>query len=234
MDIKSVPEISVPAEGEAAEFSPPSFKYKLARANALIGDSDVLTDEYLLLQAVYKTVFNKYLNSAVDFQKFEDKLALSGFRFIPIEPEKLDVYQKYGSFGRKFIYMRNNFHIEALSGDDINLLRGIVDGKSTVGDDDLLQMAGRTFRDVVAIHYEGNTSSFNAVYDAGVFDVFSAPNDALVFAIRHEWEFDEKGNVVSMETEKQKEQFVFQLKQEIEIELSQSLGVDVVVFAYGL
>ena len=234
MGIESVPEISVPTESEAADFSPHSFQYKLARANELIGDSDALTDDYLLLQAVYKTIFNEYLNSVADFHKYENKLALSGLKYIPIEPEKLDVYQKYGSFGREFIYLRNNFHIEVLSADDLNLLKGIVDGDSAIGDDDLLQMAGRTFRDVVTIHYEGNVGSFKAVYDARVFNTYSAPNEALVFAIKHEWEFDEKGNVVSLETEKQKEQFVFQLKHEMETELSELLGVNVVVFAYGL
>jgi hypothetical protein len=219
---------SIPSVEESQEYTPNSFNYAAAREKNLIGADNTLTDDYLRLQSAYVARFYSYLNKAVDITQYDDALTNSKYNFVPIAQETQNVYQRYGSFGNKYIYLRNNFHIERLSSDDLHLLESAGVGEI------LEDMVKRTFKDVITIRYDDNEEAFDAIYDIGALTGLAvAPNNALVLGLSYAWEFDGEGSVVSIESEAEKEKIAADLALKMQEELSAGLGIPESVFVYS-
>lgn len=222
-------EIRVPSAKEALRFAPISFDFESARNLGLIGKGDALTERYLTAQAIYKAAFYSFLDKTADISQYEKMLDDSGYVFTPVEPGEQNVYQRYGSYGSRFIYLRNNFHIERLGAADLSLLDAADDDGALAG------LAERTFKDVIAVRSPGDGGGvYDVVYDTGVlYGAAKAPNDALVLCLAYGWEFDDAGKLVSIDNEKAKETVSGGVSAAIQAQLSELLGLRVVVFVYS-
>jgi len=220
--------IDYPTIEEARAYTPDSFHYETARSKDLIDDSNILTDKYLRLQAVYKLCFNSWLDAIVSPVQYELEMTGSEYTFSPKENQS--IYKKYGCADRQFIFLRNNFHIEKLDETDISLLQNVLDGMEMVSSDVMTEMIGRTFVKVITVDYDESGAEYDVVYDPGVFSGNKASNKALVFGIQYDWEFDEKGNLLDGNAEDAKEELVISIKKKMEIEISEKVGIQVVVF----
>jgi hypothetical protein len=216
--------ITAPSVEESKTFTPESFDFALARSKQLIGTDDVLTDEYLLLQAIYKRAFYQYLDKVTGLSDYERQLKNGKYNFAPLDKPEQNIYQRYGGFEWTYVYLRNNFHIERLTESDLSLL------KNSDTASDLFNFVERTFKDVIAIHYESNADNFVAIYDVGALGSTSAPNNALVLGLSYEWDYDANGNIISVDAEKDKEAIVIDIGKAIELGLNKILDIPVVVF----
>ena len=121
-------------------------------------------------------------------------------------------------------------YIEYLSEDDLDLLqRSIKFGKLSITDS-LLDMIRRTFKDVIAVRFDDSGTVFDVVYQNGAIFRYVAPNTALVFELCYGTEYDEQGNIISQETEDEKDVISGYLKDVIESELKHTLDMEVKVF----
>ncbi|MDR2665481.1 MAG: hypothetical protein LBC21_04295 [Oscillospiraceae bacterium] len=218
-------DILIPTVEESSDFAPQSFDYALAEQNGLISGDGALSEGYLSLQARYKAAFYAYLDNAADISQYDGALSGGAYAFPAVPPDEQGVYQKYGSYGNKYIFLRNNFHIERLDTADLETLRG---------SEDLSGLVGRTYKDVISVRYEDGDGDFTAIYDHGAMSgITQAPNNALVIGIAYSWEFDYSGKLVSLDGEKAKEKIAHELKQKMESEISALLGIPVTVFVYS-
>ncbi|MDR3307293.1 MAG: hypothetical protein LBS58_00115 [Coriobacteriales bacterium] len=224
---------------DSTKLIPYSFHFDWAYEKGLIGEKDVegrdLTEKYYLLQAVYKYYFNVYLNETVGFDDYDEALATSSeYIFRPQEEDRLTVYQRYGSFDRQFIYLRNNFHIELLSSDDLVLLTDAAQRPPTADDRQMFEMVTRTWKEVITVSYGEDTERrFETIYDTGAFTGGRGiPNTALVLCLQTRQNYDETGNSDN-DIERVKEDYLYeQFSVQMESELSQKLGVEVIVMVY--
>jgi hypothetical protein len=113
--------------------------FNLAREKGLMGERNLVTGDYLTLQAIYKKEFYEYLSETIDFQKYEDMLNPDGL-YSPAYTDKTNAYQRFGSYGNEYFFLHNQFYIEKLSYEDLlSLAAGI----------DLRELVIRTFRDII-------------------------------------------------------------------------------------
>jgi len=227
-------EILVPSVEEAMEFvssrliGPCTFDHELARSRGLIGEGNTLTNEYLKAQAIYRAAFYQYLNNKVNISQYEKMLDETGYNFIQRDISRQHLYQRFGSFGNRFIFLRNNFYIERLHQDDVNILIEASD------EDALVDLAARTYRDVIRINPRENTDKNTYTYDAGVLSGYrEVPNAALLLYIAFASEFNEAGDFVSRENEKIKVEIAQKLAIQMQEELTAVLGHPAVVHLYN-
>jgi len=223
-------DIFVPSVETATEFINPmiiSFcriDYELARSRGLVGAIDRLTNTYLTAQAIYKAAFYQYLEQIADISQYEKILDESEFTFVPIRNYfRQHLYQRYGSFGNRFIYIRNNFYIERLHPDDLEILFEASDK------DALVELAARTYRDVIKVLPNDPEGRRDVTYDAGGFSVRS---NALLIYMSFIEEFDNAGMVICWENERVKKELARDLAKQMQVELTEALGHPVVVLIY--
>jgi len=222
--------VLVPTLEEAATFipsrliDPSQFDYELARSHGLIGESDSLTKDYLTAQAIYKAAFYQYLKKMIDLSKYEKKLDETGYIFVSMPYDHQHFYQRYGSFGNRFIFFRNNFFIERLHSNDLKILI------ETSDEDVLVGLVGRTFKDVIRVNPSSNTDKYSYIYDTGVFSGSTEIlNTALLIYMAFDLELDEAGELISIENEKVKEKLADKLAIQMQEELTKILEHPVVV-----
>jgi hypothetical protein len=92
--------------------------FNLAREKGLIGERNLVTGNYLTLQAIYKKAFYEYLSETIDFKKYEDMISGGELR-IHSKTRDANAYQRFGSYGNEFLFLRNQFYIEQLSAEDL-------------------------------------------------------------------------------------------------------------------
>jgi len=221
-------EIHVPSVEEAKGFVPTSYDFSLARNIGLIDKDDHLTDRYLTAQAIYKAAFLHYINRVANIGKYEKALNKSGYVFLPVKYERQTVYQRYGSLDSRFFFVRNNFHIERLSKDDLKTLTKPPEEEA------LVTLAERTYKDVIKLLPPDVTTENSMIYDFNAFSATKAPDNALLIYMSHSWEFNDIGNLVSLENEQAKEKFAGNFVIQMQEQLSKALEIRVVVYAKTL
>jgi hypothetical protein len=132
-----------------------------------------LDENYFNLQSIYKEHLEKYLFEALNLKQYEEKITSNNFEFVEIDKGKQDPYQKFSSLDLKYIYLRNNIHIEKLNTEDLEILKG--------NNIDLIsEMVKRTYKDVITINYSNVNTSYGPVTPN-----YFAPMNAIVFIIRY-------------------------------------------------
>jgi hypothetical protein len=116
------------------------INFELAREKGLMGERNLVTGDYLTLQAIYKKEFYEYLSETIDFKKYEDMLNPDGL-FSPAYTDKTNAYQRFGSYGNEFLFLRNRFYIEKLSVEDLlSLATGT----------ELRELVVRTYKEIIS------------------------------------------------------------------------------------
>ncbi|MCL1976760.1 MAG: hypothetical protein FWG55_01415 [Candidatus Bathyarchaeota archaeon] len=215
-------------EGANEMVNPLSYNLSLAVDKDLCLPSG-FSEMYLYMQALYRKALEQYLSELLDLKTYDDILTHSEMRFIPILNNKKDFYQKYSTFGFSYIYLRNNLPIERLNRNDLEVLKKhILNGTSGITNI-ILTLVIRTYSDIILAYDKisvdtpiGYSSSGNKI----------APNNALVFEIRHSIEFNKKGCIVNLAHENTKNNY---LKKKfapmMETKLTEKLGKKIVIFS---
>jgi len=152
---------------------PEDFDMALARQKGL----DTVSS-YKQVQDNYFVLFSTYLCSLYDFSAADAYLDSEGFE--PVE--KGDYYYNRSLLGSKYFYLRNNVHVERLSGEQIIYLKN-----DTLAADDPegMQIVKDTYKDVLAIHYTWpEDGEYDTTYQRYGGD-HSTPNTAIVFYVEY-------------------------------------------------
>lgn len=210
--------------------SPKAYNVELAKKKKIISHS-ISENKYLKLQAAYMALLNYYLESYCDLNNYQKMMDDHVLSFVLNKDQENSVYKYFGGFGRKNIYIRSNVYIEYLSEEDLALLQSNISfgGKLRITDE-LIEMLKRTYADVIAVRYDNSGVKFDAVYEDRISSPLIAPNTALVFELCYGKEYDAAGNLKSAEDEKQKRIISGYIKDIMEDEIKNKLGLDVKVF----
>lgn len=183
----------------------------------------------LLLQSAYLSIFNEYLEREAQLSKYQEKLDNSEFNF-PYTDKT--IYSKVGIFDRTNISLRNTPFVNRLSIAEKNLILSSINSDNEIEiTDKLLSLVKKTWKDVITVKLEDkNEEAYEIVYDMDAIKTRSAMSDALTFEICYETEYDDNGNIPNDDYEVQKQNYVFELKKQMEAEIGEKLDCHVTVF----
>lgn len=128
----------------------------------------------------YSRLLSAYLNSLYSFSSLDEGLENKGL----VPEDDLGYYLDSSQLGSKFLYLRNNIHVERLSEEDINYLK-----QDNIGtnDEEGLRIVKETCEEVLAVRLRsaGDTKEYKTSYhDSCRGDKF-VPNTALVFFVEY-------------------------------------------------
>lgn len=104
-------------------------------------------DEFLKCQLEYKKAFESILNKVYDFKSIDEKVNSDGLVPKPITDANF-FYHQTSNLRNNYVFLRNNFHVERLSNEDIENLKN-----GTITQD----LFNRTLPDVL---FEGGDETF--------------------------------------------------------------------------
>lgn len=105
---------------------------------------DKPSSEYFELVNRYKDFFGKYLMELLPLEQIDNNMKNSKLNYVPIKDDDKDFYQITSLLPLTYIYIRNNFYIEKLSKEDLDVLRS----KDSY-DDEVREFIKRTFLSVI-------------------------------------------------------------------------------------
>lgn len=79
-------------------------------------------DDFLNLQIFYKSNFERLLNSLYNFNLIDNYINQNCNNLPVIDDADYNFYKKFSTLGSKYIYLRNNIHIERLDAKDLEYL----------------------------------------------------------------------------------------------------------------
>ena len=98
-----------------------SVNIELAKQKGLIVNDD--NSEYVLLENLYKYLFENFLNEQVNLKKYDEELLNSELDFGIAHPSQEQKGNSLNDFIKyNYIFLLNDFFIEKLSIEDINIL----------------------------------------------------------------------------------------------------------------
>ena len=148
------------------KFFPNSYDYDK------IKELDIFEEHFLKLQIKYRNDFEQLLNGIINFQSIDN--ALNDAINIPVlDDSTYNFYHKYSSLNSKYVYLRNNIHIENLSKEEINTIEEAMSNGKNINTQFLID----TFKKVL---YEGvdGKSMFGMENNNCIID-----SDCLVFEL---------------------------------------------------
>lgn len=154
---------------------------KLAIEKKLINSDNF--DLYIKLENFYKYSFGKYLLALVDLGKYDKRIDESNLGIKKIKKKILNIGNLDEFFGFDYMYMINNFFIEKLDLNDIDVLKEFLNGNRNI--ELLFDVIKRTYKDVLRNNFlDGKYSDeqYNVCYGGSSLDNF-ARNDVIVLKI---------------------------------------------------
>ena len=140
-------------------------------------------DPKLIVQ--YYEFLMKYIDKKVGISSFDKRLEESPLGYIPVKEEDMDIYQYLFSDEYKYLYIRNDLHIENLSKEELDYLQ-LKTGQEY--DDEIDSFIDKTYKRVITNKEYG----LMQVPFGPINPNFMAPNGTLIIGLRYD-EFNEKG-----------------------------------------
>lgn len=205
------------------------MSYSAVRASDKgLGENGGYSDWYFELQAFYAEGIWEMLNAQCEIMKLDEQLALSDMNFLPVDTFK-NVYQEHWNFGAKYLFLRNNVHVERLSEADLELLGGYMRDGFEPGSADVKQMVLRTLRDVICVDPNLPSDAIEYVYEPSGR---AAPNNAVVLGLATMPAYGVDTLYVDAEAEALKYEAITAISEKAEQVMGEKLGVPVRIFIY--
>jgi len=152
------------------------------------------TDSFFALYRNYRTLLDHYLKNKLHLHDYDDRIANSSLRFIPVSREDMDYYQSISTMGLKYIYLRNEIYVEKLSEQDVLYYTSLTQAELRSPGIKSLERVRRTYTDIIdGVTGQEKKDSVSGMSRYGPdSDRFWFPSDQLVFGIRHD-EFADNG-----------------------------------------
>ena len=201
---------------------------ELAKQKGLIVNDD--NSKYRLLENLYKYLFENYLNEQVNLKKYDEELLNSELDFgisHPIPYQKGNELNDFFKFN--YIFLLNDFFIEKLSSDDINVLLNSLKIEKLVPTPELMEIIKRTYIDVIKNNYTKNgyvDEIFKVSY--GEFHPGNfVSNNALVLKIFYGKNKKQMTDEEYLQNMKEKKDYLNNLVERIKNEINGKLDINV-------
>ncbi len=186
---------------------------------------------FLFLTSAYRYFLLQLLLSKTNIKEYDDLLSSSELKFVPVLDEKKDYYQKDNSELLKYFYLRSNIYISHLSGDEIINFGNLYKKHNGQYCEEIEEFLLKTCHKVLT-DYIGK-EKFNICYGPSN-DSFSVPCDSLKIGVRYEeFYFDGKDEKQWDENHEKQLDFLFKMIDELENNLTKTLGMDVRILYYN-
>ncbi len=181
------------------------------------------------MEQLYRLGFENYLQQLFDIEKYDNLLSESELNFLPAEGDNITQQQENSMLGMKYIYVRNDIHLERLTEEDYEILKDAAEqtGEDITGDteipDSVQEMIERTFCNIIApniIEKEEDKTVLTS-FDVSGSKLFT--NNSIVFYVVTQEEFDKNGEYVDEENEHQKKELLEILCSQMESEFQGKL-----------
>ena len=198
----------------------------LAKEKGLIIDNNY--ELYNKIENFYKYLFEYFLLSKIDLRKYNDKIKSSNLYFGVPHPNIGQLLSNLNEYiNLEYIYILNNFYIEKISIEDINVLKQYVDKKIEINEQ-LLNIVKNTYKEVIKNNYcNGEYTNIKYKVFYGYINLKNAvDNDALVLKIfysRNTIKLDDEEFIKNI---KDKRDFLEKLSNEIIDEVKNKLEIN--------
>lgn len=108
-------------------------------------------EEFLSMQVLYRKYFESLLRRFIDFKQIDEYIQKKQVVIPKVRDGEYNFYHKYSNLESDYVFLRNNFHVENLSSEELEFLKK----SSTANDVDFLR---QTFSRV--IFEEGDATFF--------------------------------------------------------------------------
>lgn len=177
------------------------------------------------VEAYYREGLKQYLLQELDLKEYDFMLEESEMNYIPKDEESKSDAQKAGDFGLKYLYLRNELHLERLNEADIEVLKAEMKKNGSNVSEEAMSVIKATYADVITPK-EVITEEDKEVltyYDSAITPEF-VTMDSLVLKIGTMGEFDANGNYVNREHETEKKESLMEFAENMEMTLKGRLG----------
>lgn len=195
----------------------------------LIKEKNILKSSiYLQVQGLYQKVLDYYILNNSSIKKYDDMISNSGLDFGLIDEKHKHIHHINSYLNLKYIYVRNFLFIEKLNMQQLSYIYNKILINDLNIDNQLIEIVKNTYKDVINDNYKHGEYKQNttACYGSVIPDNIVASN-SLVFCIHY------GKNNIKLEKEaflnnyKEKRTFLDNLKQDMEINLSKELNINV-------
>lgn len=90
-------------------------------------------DEFIKVQIKCRSEIEKIIMSFLNFENIDNNL--EQYNIPIIEDKEYNFYHKFSTFGSKYIYLRNNIHVERLDLEDINYIKKCIISNDSLSSD---------------------------------------------------------------------------------------------------
>ena len=167
-----------PGDQWAGPIIPRSYSIEMAEEKGLAADG-LFNERFFTLQALYRNVLEAEIISKYDLRLYDDAIGDSSFQFRAEQPERMSFYQKYSTLDTRYIYLRNNIHIERLSEEQLALLDDYLLTGGDTTKKQLEALIAETYRMVLMVDPSGGNFLVGYAGGGGI----TAPNVSIVFEI---------------------------------------------------
>ena len=199
------------------------FMECIPRHNIDITNMDEDTKSYyFMMYSKYMELVYQYLLKNTELSKYDS--ILSEHMVSPVMDEYKDFYQSFSKGFLKYYYLRNTLFLERLNKEELDFLDKKILEENTTYDDETDNFIKSTLPKVTRVDGE-----YRVFYKSNDIDYSANPN-ALVLGVGIEYLIDY--NEEEEEKHRNDMEFVYRNNVSTEDDLSQKLGMDVVVFDY--
>ena len=180
-------------------------------------------EKMLEMEKVYRIAFSKFLMEKLQLEKYDQELKESNMRFIPRDEEHKDDAQKNDELGLDFFYIRNDVHIDRLTDEQKEIL--ISQSINEVLPEEILQLVEQTYVDVMGYKVIESAEDRNVktTYDVAL-DPYFVTYDTILIKLATMREYDNDGNYIDLQHEKEKEKELKKYVDDMQKELQGKLG----------
>jgi len=150
-----------------------------------IKNNNMPKKEYIELYNIYRFFMTKYIIEKLNLKEYDKKIKNSKCNFIPVETERMDVYQFFSCDELEYIYIRNNVYIERLSDKEIALLKEKIKNNDYSFDESIVDLIENTYQKIIFEDIMKNGKKYQITYGPDSSNYF-ARNDSLVLGIRYD------------------------------------------------
>ncbi len=140
----------------------------------LISKNEFLQDNFLLMQIKYRQSIEEVLKSIINFKELDDYCTKE--IKVPINDDWEDnFYHKFSTLNSKYIFLRNNIHVEKLKNEDIEKIKRAIFNENLLDKEFVL----RTLKDV--LYEDGDYVFYGVAMDENRVD-----SQSLVFEFSYD------------------------------------------------
>lgn len=180
-------------------------------------------DDSQTVEEIYREGLSQYLLETLELEHYDEMLADSEMNYIPNDSEHRNESQSIDCLGLTYIYLRNDIYTDRLTQEERSILLKEKDSDSF--SKETMDVIKRTYPDVIAAKKleTPEDRKIETSYDSKLSSDFVTV-DSLVLIIGTMSEFDENGNYVNQNHEKEKMDALEKFCEQMENALNGKLG----------